>query len=49
MLGKAPQLDGNYCIFGHVADNARTQKTLNKIEENWDDHRYCIETRKKAL
>lgn len=35
VLGNAPHLDKKYTIFGHVNDDAESQKTIAKIESEW--------------
>jgi cyclophilin family peptidyl-prolyl cis-trans isomerase len=43
MLGPAPQLDGEYCLFGYADKNERTRSTLQKIESEWGKRDFCIE------
>jgi cyclophilin family peptidyl-prolyl cis-trans isomerase len=46
LLGKAPQLDGKYCIFGHMADDANTMKTIHALESQWAKNKFCIKSAK---
>ncbi len=42
LLGKAPHLDNDYTIFGHVLDDAVTRETLERIADGWPSKKPAI-------